>query len=631
MDNRGGDLYLDFAFERVKDYLNNKRDQFSYTNRTTLNTTTANNNNSNNTILSRSENYRTINHQQSHRLHHQSHPLLSRPLQSQSHQHYPHHQHLHHQQQHQQQNQINHQTNTLGIESNSYRYSIKSEKCCFKSSLSALMTTNNHHSQGMINSLGSNNNSNNTNYNDNYKIMNELHNGITSNMSLISTKEYNKNNYDNSLLNLWKTNSMNSIRCKQKCITPSNTTYNNDSNSSLTDYNKNKLITYECMQPVIMKNLLNSNIPKDFDVDLNLGLKWDFLVNMNNDYNSNNKVVWHEKMNQNETENTPKLHFGDDPNHKFTFSNLMELCSLSGLQISENDIFGCNIRPEFNEQYQENSPEKLKSQQIAYFVKLYETHCEQVCTAFIHIQIENLRTIWHQFWCSSESTMCTSDCNLPKSYLIDLCEDSHICQFIEFADRTLYQLLLDIIIRDSLKALSNELIQGLQTMIKLMEPYLQSAIRYFNPHLINRKLSAVNCLTKGLHRALGINCFSQTIENVINDIQKCAQILNDINKLDLKSIEAQGSWASDCSLYGLLQNSLDLYSNDFNPSRCSLHKGMKQETIDQCIPQIPFKLLDSNLNNKHVFSEICNDDENFINTTETTATTTLLLLIMVLI
>ncbi|VDQ00842.1 unnamed protein product [Trichobilharzia regenti] len=277
-------------------------------------------------------------------------------------------------------------------------------------------------------------------------------------------------------------------------------------------------------------------------------------------------------MNQNESENTTKLHFGDDPNHKFTFSNLMELCALSGLQINENDIFGCIIKPEFNERYQENSPQKLNSQQIAYFVKLYETHCEQICA---------------------------SECCLPKSYLIDLCEDSHICQFIELADRTLYQLLLDIIIRDSLKALSNELIQGLQTMIKLMEPYLQSAIRYFNPHLINRKLSAVNCLTKGLHRALGINCFSQTIENVINDTQKCAQILNDINKLDLKSIEAQGSWASDCSLYGLLQNSLDLYSNDFNPSKCSLHKGIKQEPTDQCIPQIPYKLLDSNINTKH--------------------------------
>uniref|UniRef100_A0AA85IWM7 RFX-type winged-helix domain-containing protein n=1 Tax=Trichobilharzia regenti TaxID=157069 RepID=A0AA85IWM7_TRIRE len=609
--------------------ISNKRDQFSYTNRTTLNSTSSSNNNGNNTILSRNENYRTINHQQSHRLQHQSHPLLSCPLQSQSHQHYPpnhhqhHHPHHHQQQPQQQQNQTNHQMNSLGIESNSYRYSIKSEKCCFKSSLSALMTTNNHHSQGMINSLSNNNNNNNnTYYNDNYKIMNELHTGITCNMSLISTKEYNKNNYDNSLLNLWRTNSMNSIRCKQNFIIPSNTTNNNESNSSSTDYNKNKLISYECMQPVIMKNLLNSNIQADFDVDLNLGLKWDFLVNINNNNNSNNKVVWHEKMNQNESENTTKLHFGDDPNHKFTFSNLMELCALSGLQINENDIFGCIIKPEFNERYQENSPQKLNSQQIAYFVKLYETHCEQVCAAFIHIQIENLRTIWHQFWCSSESTICASECCLPKSYLIDLCEDSHICQFIELADRTLYQLLLDIIIRDSLKALSNELIQGLQTMIKLMEPYLQSAIRYFNPHLINRKLSAVNCLTKGLHRALGINCFSQTIENVINDTQKCAQILNDINKLDLKSIEAQGSWASDCSLYGLLQNSLDLYSNDFNPSKCSLHKGIKQEPTDQCIPQIPYKLLDSNINTKHVFSDIYNFDENFINTTETTATTT---------
>ncbi|CAH8601747.1 unnamed protein product [Heterobilharzia americana] len=409
------------------------------------------------------------------------------------------------------------------------------------------------------------------------RISNEFRTSLTYSMTPTSITNY--NNKDNLLRKLWLSNCISSIR------------HNNNNNGSyLINYNKKKPTNYRTktsLDPLnnfsyggSMKNLFNSNIHTDFETDLNLNVKWDFQINANYD---NIKSQWNKSIRSSETETVheQKSHFGNNPNLKFTFSNLIELCDLAGLHISEYDISSCIIKSEFHEHYTESNTFKSSIQQKAYFVKLYEIHCEQVYTAVINIQIENLQTIWHRFWCSSESTTCTSECSLPKSYLIELCDDSKICQFIELADRTLYQILLDIIINDSLKTLCNDLLQALQTMIKLMEAYLQSAIRHFNPQLINRKLSAVACFIKGLHRAMSISCFSHTVGNIINDTQKCEQILSDIDKLDLKCIEAQGSWASDCLLYGLIQNSFCSSLIVHNSGKSSSKKGIKEEPSDQ--------------------------------------------------
>ncbi|VDP92891.1 unnamed protein product [Echinostoma caproni] len=129
---------------------------------------------------------------------------------------------------------------------------------------------------------------------------------------------------------------------------------------------------------------------------------------------------------------------------------------------------------------------------------------------------------------------------------MSLCEDANVCQFVELADRLLYQALLDVIINDSLKSMPSNLIHGVRVLMKLMEPCLRSAIRQFNPNLINIKLTAVSGFTKGLRRALGLTHLSQAVVNVIQDPERLRQMLNDITKVDLDSIEAQGSWASDC-------------------------------------------------------------------------------------
>ncbi|KAF6771259.1 hypothetical protein AHF37_09046 [Paragonimus kellicotti] len=347
----------------------------------------------------------------------------------------------------------------------------------------------------------------------------------------------------------------------------------------------------------------------------------------------------------------------------------------------------------------------------------------------VNLRLDELRTIWHQFWRSTEGPSGYQESQLSKSQLTSLCEKPGVCQFVELADRSLYQALLEVIISDSLKAMPANLIHvkppisvtelhaevcGLLTnratlstwtawldqivarslanrvsgpkranaarqlmlvwtyyssllmreltlrsavsfsschLLRMLcdeylsyrleqvasspltplpriseslsethpvdsldmlsqpagliehtliageqantltslndtnfclvdsqilapgYPCLRSAIRQFNPSLINTKLTVLSGFTKGLRRALGLTHLSQAVVGVIRDPERLRQMLCDIKKLDLDSIERQGSWASDCPFYReqraplhttqLAQSSNDT-SNDFS-------------------------------------------------------------------
>ncbi|CAL8075429.1 unnamed protein product [Calicophoron daubneyi] len=250
-----------------------------------------------------------------------------------------------------------------------------------------------------------------------------------------------------------------------------------------------------------------------------------------------------------------RTYFGSSPDHKFSLPKLHEICQVAGLPLTESDLFICNVKSEPYEEARDASAPKVTAKQLAQFVKMYEAHCEQVYSIIINLQLDNLRSVWHQFWRSTEGPACMNEFHISKDLLVTLCENNNVCQFVEIADRTLYQGLLEIIINDSLKAMPAGLIHGIRVLIKLMEPCLRSAIRQYNPSLINTKLAAVSGFTKGLRRALGLTHLSQAVESIIRDPERLREMMNDINKLDLDSIEAQGSWASECPPKKSLQES----------------------------------------------------------------------------
>ncbi|CAH8646130.1 unnamed protein product [Dicrocoelium dendriticum] len=246
-----------------------------------------------------------------------------------------------------------------------------------------------------------------------------------------------------------------------------------------------------------------------------------------------------------------RSHFGSNPDHRFQFSEMLQLCQLSGLSLTEADLHPRQVKIESIEESTDSlgPVDAISIRHVAQFVRLYEAHCARVYSDIVNLKLNGLQAAWHQFWRPVDSCAPFLECTPPKRLLTMLCDDVNVCQFIELADRTLYQLLLELIIHDSMKPIPANLVHGIRTLIKLMEPSLRSAIRLFSPRLINTKLAALSGFTKGLRRALGLVHLSQAVVTVIRDPGRIQQMLSDISKLDLDSIEAQGSWASDCPGY----------------------------------------------------------------------------------
>ncbi|KAF7260819.1 hypothetical protein EG68_01759 [Paragonimus skrjabini miyazakii] len=240
-----------------------------------------------------------------------------------------------------------------------------------------------------------------------------------------------------------------------------------------------------------------------------------------------------------------RTYFGATSDQTFTFPKLTELCQMAGLLITEADLLDGNVKLEPFEFVKQPSGSNMgkhsSNRELVEFVRSYETHCQRVYVMIVNLKVDDLRTIWHQFWRSTEGTSGYQESQLSKSQLMSLCEKPGVCQFVELADRSLYQALLEV--------MPANLIHGVRVLIKLMEPCLRSAIRQFNPSLINTKLTVLSGFTKGLRRALGLTHLSQAVVGVIRDPERLRQMLCDIKKLDLDSIEAQGSWASDCPFY----------------------------------------------------------------------------------
>ncbi|KAF5402571.1 hypothetical protein PHET_02443 [Paragonimus heterotremus] len=248
-----------------------------------------------------------------------------------------------------------------------------------------------------------------------------------------------------------------------------------------------------------------------------------------------------------------RTYFGAASDQTFIFPKLTELCQMAGLLITEADLLVGAVKLEPFEFVRQPSGSNMGKQsnnrELIEFIRSYETHCQKVYVMIVNLRLDELRTIWHQFWRSTEGSSGYQESQLSKSQLMSLCERPGVCQFVELADRSLYQALLEVIISDSLKAMPANLIHGVRVLIKIMEPCLRSAIRQFNPSLINTKLTVLSGFTKGLRRALGLTHLSQAVVGVIRDPERLRQMLCDIKKLDLDCIEAQGSWASDCPFY----------------------------------------------------------------------------------
>ncbi|VDN98992.1 unnamed protein product [Rodentolepis nana] len=259
-------------------------------------------------------------------------------------------------------------------------------------------------------------------------------------------------------------------------------------------------------------------------------------------------------------ENEDRLYFGSG-NQQPNLPNFTDLCQLVGIDLSPGSS---SFPVDLSMDSSGNNSKQLKAEipgRVAtiQFVKLYEQHCAEVYEAILTPQLEKLRNIWQRFWSPCDvltkdlgqkdpgtNIHTNSETRLNKMQLALINNRKSLCLFVEIADKALYQTLLEIIVSDSLKSLPPSLLHTVKMMIKRVQHCLRSAIRHLSPTLINCKLTAISGFIKGLRRVIGLANLSRAADQVFNSPEKLEQMRLDIQKLDLASIEAQGSWASDC-------------------------------------------------------------------------------------
>ncbi|VDM33678.1 unnamed protein product [Hydatigera taeniaeformis] len=307
-------------------------------------------------------------------------------------------------------------------------------------------------------------------------------------------------------------------------------------------------------------------------------------------------------------DNEDRLYFGSGSDQNFTFPRLTDLCHLVGIDLSPTSsellllfiyLFlhltlgsqwlrnlrfpSASFPIDLSVDSSSSDPNRIgkeitEREAILQFVKLYEQHCAEVYEAIITPQLEKLRNIWQRFWSPSDtlsrdlgqreaignSSGCEARLNKMQLALIN--SRKSLCQFVEVADRALYQTLLEIIIGDSLKSMPPSLLHTVRIMVKRVQHCLRSAIRHLSPTLINCKLTAISGFIKGLRRVIGLAHLSRAVAHVLNTPERLEQMRADICKLDLESIEAQGSWASDCLPSWTLFTEHSLLANFTAPS-----------------------------------------------------------------
>lgn len=68
-----------------------------------------------------------------------------------------------------------------------------------------------------------------------------------------------------------------------------------------------------------------------------------------------------------------------------------------------------------------------------------------------------------------ESSHLTNESCITKAQLLLVSSRKALCQFIELADRALYQTLLEIIVADSLKSMPSSLLHTVRIMVKRIQ------------------------------------------------------------------------------------------------------------------------------------------------------------------
>ena len=108
------------------------------------------------------------------------------------------------------------------------------------------------------------------------------------------------------------------------------------------------------------------------------------------------------------------------------------------------------------------------------------------------------------------------------------------------------QSLVDTLMPDVLRPIPLALTHSIRSFAKCVETWAASTMAELPPKAYRVKLNTVHAFSKLLRRYTSLNHLAQAARAVLQNAAQIQQMVEDIDRVDFKSIQEQASWVCQC-------------------------------------------------------------------------------------
>ncbi|CAB4064086.1 RFX1_2_3 [Lepeophtheirus salmonis] len=200
----------------------------------------------------------------------------------------------------------------------------------------------------------------------------------------------------------------------------------------------------------------------------------------------------------------------------------------------------------------EQLPAGLCESDVSSFESIYYQYCLKILKLVQNGEFNEIEEILMDFWPSNSSgSKCfmdqMSELKLIKLQFNSLFNILAIQQYIQEADLTCYQKIVDIVVPNVLLDIPGSLTQILRNFGKNMETWMKNSLVEVNPELIKMKMSCIKSLNLCLKRYTGLNHLAQATRAVLANSSLIQQMDEDLSKIDFDSVRENCGWICDCN------------------------------------------------------------------------------------
>jgi len=196
----------------------------------------------------------------------------------------------------------------------------------------------------------------------------------------------------------------------------------------------------------------------------------------------------------------------------------------------------------------EQLPPGIDQDTVTIFAQMYKNHLTQLLESVVCLSFANIQHIWLEFWSLRGSLDQDEEEKLPisKAKLKTLFTLRTVQNFIQEADFTFYQTLVQILIPEVLRPIPPSLTQAIRNFAKSLESWLTTAMADCPKEIMTIKLATVRSFSQTLRRYTSLNHLAQAARAVLQNQAQITQMLADLNKVDFVNVQEQASWVCGC-------------------------------------------------------------------------------------